>query len=105
MSGGRRGIERGGDQAATKELNCHCQPVGYPGCSSLVPSLNPASASFQKDQLSFKTLPLAGGEEFLFQVYQSHPSLSLSQHSEKNLKCKQAASSLSRSECMIINMQ
>ena len=87
MSGEGRGIERDGHQSAIKELNFTANLLGTQAASSSVPSLN-LSFRFQIDHLSFKTLPLAGGEEFLPQVYQSHPSLSLSQHfsQEKNLK-------------------
>ena len=96
MSRKGRGIERGGEQSAIKELLPTCW---VPRLQSPIPSLNVSFRS-QIDQLLSKTLPTAGGEEFLPQVYQSHPSLSLSQRfsQEKNLKCKQAASSLSRKE-------
>ena len=73
MSRKGRGIERGGEQSAIKELLPTCW---VPRLQRPLPSLN-VSFHSQIDQLLSKTLPTAGGEGFLPQVYQSHPSLSL----------------------------
>lgn len=79
---GERKEQRGGNQSAVNELNSTANLLGHPGRSSPVPSLH-LSFLFQVDQLSFKTLPTAGGEEFLLpHIYQSHPSLSQRSHSQ-----------------------